>query len=158
MVYQRPSLLTGTVRYNIEYGLKIRGLPHTNAVDAILKCFRLENLAAQSARTLSGGQTQLVAVARALVFAPDILLLDEPTSNLDPAHVALVEEAFRSANPDRPNTIVWATHNLYQARRIAQRVALLWDGKLVEVAATEQFFDEPTDSRTADFVQGKMIY
>lgn len=158
MVHQRPTLLTGTVRYNIEYGLRLRGMLIPPMLDETMKRFRLEKLASQSARTLSGGQTQLVALARALVIAPDVLLLDEPTSNLDPAHVAIVEEAILRSNSDRPMAIVWATHNLFQARRIATRVALLWDGKLIEVAETERFFESPTDSRTADFVQGKMIY
>ena len=158
MVHQRPTLLTGTVRYNIEYGLRLRGLPIPPVLDETMKRFRLEKLASQSARTLSGGQTQLVALARSLVIAPDLLLLDEPTSNLDPAHVAVVEETIRRSNSDRPIAIVWATHNMFQARRIANRVALLWDGKLIEVAATERFFEAPTDSRTADFVQGRMIY
>ena len=101
---------------------------------------------------------QLVALARALVVKPDLLILDEPTSNLDPAHVALVEDTIRSTNMTRELTIVWATHNLFQDRRVADRVALLWDGRLIEVAATEQFFENPSNSRTVDFVQGKMIY
>lgn len=159
MVHQRPIMLTGSVRYNVEYGLRLRGMPVSAAVfDEITNHFRLEQIAFQSARTLSGGQTQLVALARALVIASDVLLLDEPTSNLDPAHVALVEETIHRLHADRPMTVVWATHNLFQARRIAQRVALLWGGKLIEVAATDQFFERPTDPRTADFVQGKMIY
>jgi tungstate transport system ATP-binding protein len=159
MVHQRPILLTGSVRYNVEYGLRLRGASVSSAmVHEMLDRLRLAHLASQSARTLSGGQTQLVALARAFIIAPDVLLLDEPTSNLDPAHVALVEETIRELHADRPMTIVWATHNLFQARRVAERVALLWNGKLVEVAATEQFFESPTDPRTTDFVQGKMIY
>lgn len=158
MVHQRPILLKGTVRYNIEYGWRLRGVPLPGVLDETIQRFHLEKVASQSARTLSGGQTQLVALARALVIAPDVLLLDEPTSNLDPAHVSLVEENIRRSSSDRPLTIVWATHNLFQARRIANRVALLWEGKLIEVAETERFFMSPTDSRTADFVQGKMIY
>ncbi|MCH8147419.1 MAG: ATP-binding cassette domain-containing protein, partial [Planctomycetes bacterium] len=107
---------------------------------------------------LSGGQTQLVCLARALVASPDVLLLDEPTANLDPAHVALVEETIREVQRQRGLTVVWATHNLFQVRRVADRVALMLDGQLVEVAATEPFFESPKDSRTADFVQGKMVY
>lgn len=159
MVHQRPALLTGSVLYNVAYGLRLRAVPMPAPVLVeTMNRFRLEGLASQSARTLSGGQTQLVALARAFVISPDVVLLDEPTSNLDPAHVALVEETIRRSNADRLITIVWATHNLFQARRVADRVALLWDGKLIEVAATEQFFERPTDSRTADFLQGKMIY
>src|SRR5207302_1652855 len=82
-------------------------------------------LAARQARTLSGGETQLVALARALVLDTDVLLLDEPTAHLDPARVARVEEALREAHRRRGATVVWATHNLFQARRVADRVALL---------------------------------
>lgn len=159
MVHQRPILLTGSVRYNVEYGLRLRGATASaSLVEAAMHRFRLESIASQSARTLSGGQTQLVALARALVLDPEVLLLDEPTSNLDPAHVALVEETIRTRHAEHPMTIVWATHNLFQARRIADRVALLWDGKLIEAAATEEFFERPTSPRTAEFVQGRMIY
>ncbi|NOX52856.1 MAG: phosphate ABC transporter ATP-binding protein, partial [Planctomycetes bacterium] len=101
---------------------------------------------------------QLVALARALVLEPDLLLLDEPTANLDPAHVALVEEAIAEDHQRRGTTVVWATHNLFQARRVAERVGLLLNGQLIEVASTQTFFDAPSDPRTADFVQGKMVY
>lgn len=159
MVHQRPIMLTGSVRYNVEYGFRLRGIPvPASVLDETICRFRLGKVVSQSARTLSGGQTQLVALARAFVVSPDVLLLDEPTANLDPAHVALVEEAVRRLHAERPVTILWATHNLFQARRVAERVALLWNGKLIEVAATEQFFENPADQRTADFVQGKMIY
>ena len=159
MVHQRPIMLSGSVQYNVEYGLRLRGMHEpTSVLDDTINRFRLQQVASQSARTLSGGQTQLVALARAFVISPDVLLLDEPTANLDPANVALVEEAIPRLHADRPVTIVWATHNLFQARRVADRVALLWNGKLIEVAATEQFFESPADTRTADFVQGKMIY
>ena len=159
MVHQRPTLLSGSVRYNVEYGLRLRAEPiPTSLLDKTLNRFRLDQLVSQSARTLSGGQTQLVALARALVINPTVLLLDEPTSNLDPAHVALVEETIRASNECHNMTVIWATHNLFQARRVADRVALIWDGMLIEVADTEQFFENPTNSRTADFVQGKMIY
>jgi tungstate transport system ATP-binding protein len=149
LVYQRPILLTGTVRLNVEYGLRLRG-SHGRAqvVEGVLDRLALSKIASQSAKTLSGGQTQLVALARSLVIEPDVLLLDEPTAHLDPAHVALVEET----------TIVWATHNLFQARRVADRTALLLNGQLVEVAPTEEFFKNPSDSRTAEFVQGRMVY
>jgi tungstate transport system ATP-binding protein len=118
----------------------------------------LSKIASQSAQTLSGGQTQLVALARSLVIEPDVLLLDEPTAHLDPAHVALVEETIRQFQQERQTTIVWATHNLFQARRVADRTALLLNGQLVEVAPTEEFFKNPSDSRTAEFVQGRMVY
>jgi tungstate transport system ATP-binding protein len=158
MVHQRPLLLTGTVLYNVEYGLRVRAGSSGSRVEAVLDRLGLTKLAGQSARTLSGGQVQLVAVARALVVEPDVLLLDEPTASLDPARVALMEEAVLDVQRRRKMTVVWATHNLFQARRVGHQVGLLLNGSLIEVAPTQRFFENPTDERTAQFVQGKMVY
>jgi tungstate transport system ATP-binding protein len=159
MVHQQPLLLTGTVRFNVEYGLRVRGVsPRCSKVEEVLKRLGLAKLAGQSARTLSGGQVQLVALARALVLESDVLLLDEPTAHLDPARVAVVEETIREAQGRRQMTVVWATHNLFQARRVGHQVGLFLNGSLVEVAPTRHFFENPTDERTAQFVQGKMVY
>ena len=159
LVHQRPVLLTGSVRLNVEYGLRLRGIrDRARRVERVLDRLGLAKIASQSAQTLSGGQTQLVALARALVIEPDVLLLDEPTAHLDPAHVALVEETIRQFQQERHMTIVWATHNLFQARRVAVRTALLLNGQLVEAAPTEEFFTNLSDPRIADFVQGRMVY
>jgi tungstate transport system ATP-binding protein len=159
MVHQQPLLLTGTVRFNVEYGLRLRGLGASSCkVDEVLDRLGLAKHAGQSARTLSGGQVQLVALARALVLEPDVLLLDEPTGHLDPARVGLMEETIREAQGRRKMTLVWATHNLFQTGRVGHKVALLLNGSLVEVAPTRQFFENPADERTAQFVQGKIVY
>ncbi len=159
MVHQHPYLLTGSVQFNLEYGLRIRRAPdRLPRVKGVLERLGIDGLAEQSAQTLSSGQTQLVALARALVIRPEVLLLDEPTANLDPARVALVEDVVREMRQTAAMTIVWATHNLFQARRVAKRVGLLWNGQLVEVASTEQFFQSPADPRTRDFVEGRAVY
>jgi tungstate transport system ATP-binding protein len=159
MVHQQPFLLTGTVRFNVEYGLRLRGVRSSSSkVEETLQRLGLEKLAGQSARTLSGGQTQLVALARALVLESAVLLLDEPTGDLDPARVAMIEETILDAQAQRNMTVVWATHNLFQARRVGHRVGLFLNGSLVEAAPTRHFFENPTDERTAQFVQGKMVY
>jgi tungstate transport system ATP-binding protein len=158
---QTPLMQRGSLRYNVEYGLRLRDgdrAAHAPRVDAMLARLNLTPLAAQSARSLSGGQTQLAALARALVIEPELLLVDEPTANLDPARTAIVEETLRATAAAGRTTIVWATHNLFQARRTADRVCLLLDGAPVELAATEEFFTHPRDPRTADFTAGKMIY
>jgi tungstate transport system ATP-binding protein len=127
-------------------------------VGEILDGLGIGGLAARSARTLSGGEMQLVALARALVLEPEVVLLDEPTANLDPARVAMVERLIETVHRERKITVVWATHNIFQARRMAERVALLLDGRLVEIAPTKVFFEAPSDSRTAAFVRGEMVY
>ncbi len=160
-VFQRPLLLKRTVLANVEYGLKLRGVRgrgRETAARAMLDRVHLGHLAERPAFAVSGGEAQLVALARALAVEPDVLLLDEPTNNLDPARVALVEEVVTEDHRARGTTIVWATHNHFQARRCGDRVALLLDGRLIEVAPPGALFDTPKDPRTAAFVQGRMVY
>jgi tungstate transport system ATP-binding protein len=143
----------------VAYGLHLRGERDSRArVDAVLDRVLLLPLADAHPGTLSGGEMQRVAVARALVLEPRILLLDEPTANLDPANVRLLEDLFREQHEDYGTTIVLVTHNVFQARRLADRVALLLDGRLVEVAGTAAFFESPRDPRTAAFVRGDYVY
>jgi tungstate transport system ATP-binding protein len=159
LVFQRPLLAAGTVRRNVEYGLRLRRRTGARQrAQEMLDRLGLSTLAARSARTLSGGEAQLVALARALVLEPEVLLLDEPTANLDPARVAVVEDVVGAVHHEKKTTVIWATHNLFQARRVAERMALLLYGKLVEVAQTAAFFDSPRDPRTAAFVKGEMVY
>ncbi len=159
MVFQNPHLLRRSVTDNIAYGLNIRGRENGREdVAGIIKELGLQELATAHAHTLSGGEAQRVALARALVLQPDILLLDEPTSNLDPYNIKLIEAIVRRANRDQGTTVVIVTHNVFQARRMASRVGLLLAGELVEVAETEAFFTQPQDPNTAAFVRGDMIY
>ncbi len=158
-VFQRPLLLNRSVAANVRYGLQLRGARNASAqTQAALEQVRLGDMANQRALTLSGGEAQRVALARALVLQPDVILLDEPTANLDPYNVGLIEEIVRTINKDLGTTIVLVTHNVFQARRLAHRVALLLDGRIAEVAETETFFTAPEDPRTAAFVRGEMVY
>lgn len=158
-VFQRPALLGDSVESNIAVGLRLRGLKdgHAEVEDAIRR-MGLEKLRKSKARTLSGGEMQRVALARALVIHPDVLLLDEPTANLDPYNIGLIEEVVRETNLSRKTTVVLVTHNVFQAKRLANRVALLLNGQLVEIAATQSFFEDPIDERTRAFVNGEMVY
>jgi tungstate transport system ATP-binding protein len=101
---------------------------------------------------------QRVALARALVIRPRVLLLDEPTANLDPYNVGLIEQIIRNENAERGTTVVLVTHNVFQAHRLARRTGLLLGGRLVELDETERFFDAPADPRTAAFISGEMVY
>jgi len=157
-VFQRPILLRATVRENIAYGLSLRGERSDGRVTAILSRVGLTSLAGAPAHKLSGGEMQRVALARALVIDPKVLLLDEPTANLDPYNVGLIEEIVREHNCARGTTVVLVTHNVFQARRLGHRVGLMLGGRLIEVSETSTFFDSPSDPRTAAFVRGEMVY
>ncbi|GAB4453658.1 MAG: ATP-binding cassette domain-containing protein [Anaerolineae bacterium] len=160
-VFQRPVLLNRSVAANVAYGLKLRGQSGRQVEGQVLDALQrvgLADLAQVSARTLSGGEAQRVALARALVIEPDVLLLDEPTANLDPYNIKLIEEIVAEVNRQRGTTVVLVTHNIFQARRLAHRTGLLLDGRVVEIADTETFFNAPADARTAAFVRGDMVY
>lgn len=158
-VFQRPILLNRSVQANVGFGLQLRGeRARQDPVAAALERVGLANLARQRARTLSGGEAQRVALARAIVLQPEVLLLDEPTANLDPYNIGLIEDIVMGLNRELGTTLVLVTHNVFQAKRLAHRVALLLEGRVVEVADVEPFFERPADARTASFVRGEMIY
>ena len=108
--------------------------------------------------SLSGGELQRVAIARTLILNTKALLLDEPTSNLDPYNTDLIEQLIRTHHKLHKSTIVLVTHNLHQARRLAHRCALLLDGNLIEISSTKDFFEKPNDKRVSEFIHGKIIY
>jgi tungstate transport system ATP-binding protein len=158
-VFQRPMLLDRSVWDNVTFGLRLRGERNSTAqVQHALEEVRLSHLAKQRARTLSGGEAQRVALARAIVLQPDVLLLDEPTANLDPYNVGMIESIVRRMNQEHSMTLVLVTHNVFQAKRLADRVAFLLESRIVEVARVKSFFESPEDPRTAAFVRGDMVY
>ena len=158
-VFQNPMLLNRSVWANVHYGLKLRGLRDSSArIQAALDNVGMLEFAEKRARFLSGGEAQRVALARAIVLQPEVLLLDEPTANLDPYNIGVIEETVAELNRLQGTTVVLVTHNIFQARRMAQRVALLLDGGVVEIAGVDEFFSSPRDPRTAAFVRGEMVY
>lgn len=158
-VFQRPSLLSGSVAANILFGLRLRGeRDGRRMLEKILDQVGLTQLARKSALTLSGGEAQRVALARALILKPEVLLLDEPSANLDPYNVELIESVIRDLHREKHTTIVIVTHNIFQAHRLSNRVAFLLEGKIIETADTQTFFENPADARTRAFIQGDMIW
>ena len=154
-----PSLFNTSVLGNVAYGLKLRGVRDAKARAAeFLDRLGMGSLAKEHPSTISFGETQRVALARALIIEPEVLLLDEPTANLDPYNVALVEDLMMKARREMGTTIVLVTHNVFQARRLADRTALLLDGKVVEVGPTESLFSGARDPRTKAFLGGEMVY
>ncbi len=99
-----------------------------------------------------------MAIARALIFDPEVLLLDEPTANLDPQNVALVEELIAKAVNERGSTVVLVTQNVFQAKRLAHQVGFMLDGVLIEVGLPDGIFADSVDQRTLAFVRGEMVY
>jgi tungstate transport system ATP-binding protein len=159
MVFQRPMLLNRSIYANVKFGLELRGIHDAKArVQSALEEVGLAHLASQKAPTLSGGEAQRVALARAIVTQPEVLLLDEPTANLDPYNVGLIEKIILHLNQAQRTTLVLVTHNVFQARRLAQRVAFMLDGKVIEVSDVDTFFNRPQDPRTAAFARGEMVY
>ncbi len=159
MVFQAPSLFQRSVEKNIAYGLEVRGEENVEVrVAEMLETVGLSHLAKAKTSTLSGGEAQRVALARALIFEPEVLLLDDPTSNLDPESVGLVEGLISKTVKERGTTVVLVTQNVFQARRLADRVALMLDGALIEVGTPDDVFTHPQDSRTDAFVRGVMVY
>jgi len=156
-VFQRPLMLDRTVRDNVLFGLRVRGRKDSAPADPLLERLGLGHLANAKARCLSGGEIQRVALARAMAIEPDVLLLDEPAANLDPANVARVEAFIRNAQA-RGTTIVLVTHNTHEARRLAHRTLLLIEGVVVETGPTAAFFESPTEARTRAFLAGELVY
>lgn len=158
-VFQRPSLLSASVATNILFGLRLRGEKDgREGLNTLLKQVGLEHLARKKAQTLSGGEAQRVALARALILDPKVLLLDEPSANLDPYNVELIESVIRDLNHSSHTTIVMVTHNIFQAHRLADRVVFLLNGKIVETADSQTFFENPADARTRAFIRGEMVW
>lgn len=173
MVFQEPSLFNASVVQNVTYGLRVRQrwttrLKHAfsrtigrddppETVTAALKRVGLADKHSQNALSLSGGEAQRVAFARALAVDPDVLLLDEPTSNLDPRNTAVLEDAILDA-ADRGVGVVVATHDMNQAERLSNRVVFVLNGEHIESGPPECIFDDPEDPRTQQFVRGELVY
>ncbi len=161
LVLQYPALFDTTVFNNVALGLKIRGYPEAKIMEKVsdtLEMVGLSGFEKRMVKTLSGGEAQRIALARTLVTEPRLLLLDEPTANLDPRNVSVIEDVVRAANRMSKLTVILATHNLNQAKRLAQRVVFLLDGEVVEEGTVIDIFERPKDERTATYVDGRMIY
>jgi molybdopterin-binding protein len=143
MVFQKTLLFSTSVYNNVAYGLKVRKLPQNTIKEEVEKALRLvelEGFQKRSAKKLSGGEQQRVALARALVLKTELLLLDEPTANLDPKNTHIMEEVIAKINRELKTTIVVATHNMFQAKVLPHRIALINDGKISEIGETADIF------------------
>jgi len=155
LVAQRPVMLRRSVAANIAYALSVKGIVEPDRLDAALALGGLGDLALRPARVLSGGEQQRLALARAWATAPEVLFLDEPTANLDPAATRQVE-AIVADIASRGTKIVMTTHDLGQAKRLADQVLYLDRGKLIETASAAEFFERPASASARAFVQGEL--
>jgi tungstate transport system ATP-binding protein len=144
LVFQKSLFFDMTVFSNIAYGLKLNEdlskEEISNKVNDALILVRLEGFEERRAKKLSGGEQQRVSLARALVLNREILLLDEPTVNLDPKNVSIIEETIIRVNKEKKTTIVLATHNMFQAEAISQNVALILDGTVKQTGTRQDIF------------------
>ncbi len=158
-VLQKPALLSTTVFNNVVYPLRIRHKrPDPQKVALMLQRVGLTKLGHVRASSLSGGEAQRVALARALIFNPRVLLLDEPTANLDPANIAVIERLVREFREETKMTVIVVTHNVFQARRLCDRVMLLHEGACVEVNDARRFFESPKHALSRAFLSGEVIF
>lgn len=159
MVFQRPVLLRRTVQANVNYALRVHGLPRSRRrtrVAEVLEQAGLQEMAKRSARVLSGGEQQRLAIARAWAIRPEVLFLDEPTSNLDPAAALAVEEMIDAIH-HRGTKIIMTTHDMGQARRLGDEILFLYGGQLLERANAGEFFGHPESEEAQAFLQGALV-
>ncbi len=157
MVFQRPVLLRRSVAANIDFVLKGSGRARRQRLQEILERTGFLAQAKQPARSLSGGEQQRLALARALALEPEILLLDEPSASLDPAAVAAIEEIVRGAHAQGAK-VIFVTHDLGQAKRLADDIVFMHGGFLEEFAPAEQFFSKPRTEAARAFLDGRLTY
>lgn len=160
MVFQRPVLLRRSVVANLDYPLALAGIALAKRHDMVARTldrFGLQDMADRPARLLSGGQQQRLALARAWAMRPQVLFLDEPTSALDPSATKIIEEMVTQFS-DEGITIVMTTHDLGQARRLAQDVAFLHRGRLIEHSPAAPFFAGPQTPQARAFLAGDLIW
>ena len=161
MVFQRPNPFPKSIKNNVSYGLKINGERDKKVieqkVEASLKNSYLweevEDKLSESALSLSGGQQQRLCIARCLAVSPEVILMDEPTSALDPISTRKIEDLILKLKEDY--TIIIVTHNMQQAARIADKIAFLYLGDLIEYTETKKFFDNPDNELSKKYISGE---
>ena len=162
MIFATPIPLPGTIFNNIAYGPRLKGIKSLtslrNLVEKSLRAAYLwdevKDRLSTSALRLSGGQQQRLCIARALAVEPEVLMMDEPCSGLDPISTAKIENALRQLKKEY--TIILVTNNTKQAARVADNIAFFLSGELVETGSPEAIFTNPKDKRTDDYIAGRM--
>jgi tungstate transport system ATP-binding protein len=157
---QTPVILSGSVLKNAAFGLRLQGVNRRSAQERAgvwLEAVGLGNKSNLPATVLSGGERRRLALARVLACAAPLILLDEPTAELDPANVSRIEKVLSDFRAEG-GSIVLVSHNLFQARRLADRCLMIWNGQAIDDLPTNEFFMAPRDPRTQSFLVGEVIY
>ena len=155
MVFQKPVVFNSNVYDNIAYPLKVRGRGRKeiqSRVEEMLEITGLKGYEKRRARTLSGGEAQRVALARAMIAQPELLLLDEPTANLDPVSVSKIEEVLANTIREQKTTVIMATHDMSQGQRLADMVGVLMNGEILQTGSPSEIFCSPSNKEVAEFV------
>ena len=157
LVFQKPYLISSTVEKNIAYPMKLRGFSPEQIEKRITELTEELNLSGfrkQKSWKLSGGETQKVALARALSFRPKLLLLDEPTANIDPYTTSEIERMLLSITD---TTIIMVTHNLAQAKRVCNDIIMLHEGQIVETGRAADVLTAPKSEKARRFIEGELL-
>ncbi len=160
MVFQRPIVFRRSVAANIEYALRVSGVDrttHSERLETALELAGLSNMANRSARVLSGGEQQRLALARAWAIQPQVLFLDEPTAHLDPGATRRIEQMIASIQ-NTGTKIVMTTHDLGQARRLADEIVFLNHGRVLEHTNAIDFFNKPNTPDATAFIEGNLLW
>ena len=161
LVLPKIGVFNATVFKNAAYGLKIRGLKKKEIeekANMALEFVGLTHKKNQNALTLSSGETQRLGIARAIVIEPEVLFLDEPTASLDPHSTTIIEETINKLREHNRLTIIMVTHNIFQAKRLADHVLFMYEGGIVDHGPNREFFEKPKDERAYRFITGQMVY
>lgn len=160
LVFQTPYLLRTTVERNIAYPLKLRGWDQDAIADRVAQLCEelgLSDLRTQKSWKLSGGETQKVALARALSFKPKLLLLDEPTANIDPGTTGEIERILKRINEEEGMTVLIITHNLAQAKRLCKEIIFMNQGKIIEASDSNKILKAAESPLTRSFIAGELL-
>lgn len=158
-IFQKPVLLRRSVRANLEYVLSLHNIKkgdYISLIDTALELTGLSQLADRNARVLSGGEQQRLNIARAWVLKPKVMLLDEPTAELDPNGTGAIERLIKTI-AQQGTKIIMSTHDLGQAHRLANDIVFLHQGRLVEHTPATSFFEQPQTKMAQDFIAGKLL-
>ncbi|EMR13112.1 phosphate transport ATP-binding protein PstB [Methylophaga lonarensis MPL] len=161
MVFQKPNPFPKSIYENVAYGLRLQGVNDRSTLDKVVEKSlkgaalwdEVKDRLHESAMGMSGGQQQRLVIARAIAIEPEVILLDEPASALDPISTLKIEELINELKNDY--TIVIVTHNMQQAARVSDYTAFMYMGELIEFGATDQLFTNPAKKQTEDYITGR---